>query len=201
MRRSGHGWIVLAAAALAAVTARPYAGAWNDGSRLATVEPRADRPTFAIDDSIYLNPSAARPPYDPANALVAKYGTLDKLLIDGHWYSDKSPVPAVLMAGPYQLWRWVGGPTAADRPDLFARGLTWLFAGLPYVLAVWAVGRATRSVGVLAPWDLVLTAGFAFASLGLPYAAHVNNHVLLLAVAAGVCEAAVRPGPMTVGRA
>jgi hypothetical protein len=200
MRRSGHGWIVLAAATLAAVTARPYAGAWNDGSRLATVESLVDRHTFAIDDSIYLNPStAARPPYDPADALVARYGTLDKLLIDGRYYSDKSPVPAALMAGPYQLWRWAGGPTAADRPDLFARGLTWLFAGVPYVLAVWAVGRMNRSVGVPAPWDLVLTAGFAFASLALPYAAHVNNHVLLLAVAAGVCEAAVRPGPITIG--
>src|SRR3954470_11432988 len=167
MRRSGHGWIVLAAAALAAVTARPYAGAWNDGSRLATVESLVDRHTFAIDESIYLTPAAAaRPPYDPANTLVAKYGTLDKLLIDGRYYSDKSPVPAALMAGPYQLWRWAGGPPAADRPDLFALGLTWLFAGVPYVLAVWAVGRATRSAGLLAPWDLVLTTGFAFASLG-----------------------------------
>ena len=52
-----------------------------------------------------------------------------------------------------------------------------------------------------APWDLVLTAGFAFAGLALPYAEHVNNHVLLLAVAAGVCEAATRPGAVTVGRA
>lgn len=202
MPRVGHGWIVLAAGLLAAITARPYAGAWNDGSRLATVESLVDRHTFAIDDSIYLDPSrAARPPYDPDNALVARYGTRDKLLIDGHWYSDKSPVPAVLMAAPYQLWRWLGGPAAADRPDLFALGLTWLFAGVPYVLAVWAVSRTTRSLEVPAPWDRVLTAGFAFASLALPYAAHVNNHILLLSVAAGVCETAVRPGPLTTGRA
>ena len=203
MRRFDSRWaIILLAAILAAATARPYAGAWNDGSRLATVESLVDRHTLAIDDSIYLNPSlAARPPYDPSNALVARYGTLDKLLIDGRWYSDKSPVPAVLMAGPYQLWRWAGGPVASERPDLFALGLTWLFAGLPYVLAVWAIARITWAVGVPSPWDLVLTAGFAFASLALPYAEHVNNHVLLLAIAAGVCEAAVRPGPWTAGRA
>lgn len=202
MRRLGRGGLVLLAAILAAMTARPYAGAWNDGSRLATVESLVDRHTFAIDDSIYLTPSAAaRPPYDPSSALVARYGTLDKLRIDGRWYSDKSPVPAVLMAGPYEVWRWAGGPAAAERPDLFARGLTWLFAGLPYVLAVLAVGRLARSVGVPGPWDLVLMAGFAFASLALPYAEHVNNHVLLLAVAAGVSEAAVRPGPWTTGRA
>jgi hypothetical protein len=202
MRRFNQGGVVLIAAVLAAVTARPYGGAWNDGSRLATVESLVDRHTFAIDDSIYLNPSAAaRPPYDPAKPLVARYGTLDKLLIDGRWYSDKSPVPAVLMAGPYQVWRWAGGPSAADRPDLFALGLTWLFAGLPYVLAVWAVGRITRSVDVPPPWDLVLTAGFALTGLALPYAEQVNNHILLLAVAAGVCEVAVRPGPWSTGRA
>jgi hypothetical protein len=202
MRRLGQGGVVFLAAALAAVTARPYAGAWNDGSRLATVESLVDRRTLSIDDSIYLTPSAAaRPPYDPANALVARYGTRDKLRIDGHWYSDKSPVPAVLMAVPYQVWRWAGGPAVAERPDLFALGLTWLFAGLPYVLAVWAVGRMTRAVGVPGPWDIVLTAGFAFASLALPYAEHVNNHILLLAVAAGVGEAAVRPGPWTTARA
>lgn len=193
---------MLAAAVVAAVTARPYAGAWNDGSRLATVESLVDRHTFAIDDSIYLAPAAAaRPPYDPGNAIVARYGTLDKLLIDGRFYSDKSPVPAVLMAVPYQLWRWAGGTSAADRPDLFALGLTWLFASVPYVLAVWAVGRMTRSVAVPGPWDLILTSGFAFASLALPYAAHVNNHILLLGAAAGVCEAALRPGPLTTGRA
>src|SRR4051812_31298561 len=119
MRRIDPRWTIVMAGGLAAIAARPYAGAWNDGSRLATVESLVDRHTFAIDDSIYLNPSdAARPPYDPTNALVARYGTLDKLLIDGRWYSDKSPVSAVLMAGPYQLWRWAGGPAAADRPDL-----------------------------------------------------------------------------------
>ena len=202
MPRFGHGWTVLCAAILAALTARPYAGAWNDGSRLATVESLVDRHTFSIDDSIYLNPSvAARPPYDPSNALAAAYGTQDKLLIDGHWYSDKSPVPAVLMAAPYQLWRWFGGPSAAERPDLFARGLTWLFAGLPYVLAVWAIARMTRHLQLPSPWDVVLTAGFAFTGVALPYAAQVNNHVLLLAVAAGIAEAAVRPGPLTSSRA
>lgn len=202
MRRPHFRWVILVAGFLTFWSARPYAGAWNDGSRLAAVESLVDRHTFAIDDSVYLKPeTAARPPYDPANALVATYGTQDKLLIDGHWYSDKSPVPAILMAGPYQLWRWAGGPSAADRPDLFARGLTWLFAGIPYVLAVWAVGRMARSVGVPGPWDFVLTAGFGFTGVALPYAAHVNNHVLLLAVAAGIAEAAVRRGPLTVGRA
>ena len=198
----GRGWIVIAAGVFAIVGARPYAGSWNDGSRLATVESLVDRHTFVIDESIYITPSlAARPPYEPGNELAARYGTLDKLYIDGHFYSDKSPVPALPMAAAYQLWRWAGLPAAADRPDWFARVLTWLFAGVPFVLAVWAVGRALRTVGVPDPWDWILTAGFAFATLAAPYAEQVNNHVLLLTVAAGVCEAAVRRGRLTAGRA
>ena len=77
--------------------------------------------------------------------------------------------------------------------------LTWLFAGIPYVLAVWAMGRSFTSIGMPSPWDNVLLGGFAFATLAAPYAEHVNNHIMLLAVGAGVVEAAVRRGPMTVG--
>src|SRR5436305_5847422 len=93
------GFAVLATAVLlAAVTARPYAGAWNDGSRLATVEALVDYHTLAIDDSLFVRvppPDGSTPsPYPPENALLRAKGTLDKLLINGRYYSDKSPVPA-----------------------------------------------------------------------------------------------------------
>ena len=195
------GWVYFGAGLLAVLTARPYAGSWNDGSRLATVECLVDQHTWAIDDSIYVVPSkAARLPYGE-NTLAAQNGTLDKLLIDGRFYSDKSPVPACLMAGVYQIWRWAGGPSAAERPDWFARLLTWVFATVPYLLAVVGITWITRHVAVPTPWDVVLTASFAFGSLALPYAQHVNNHVLLLAAAVGVCEAYLRPGPLTIRRA
>ena len=202
MRRHRFGWILLGAGLLAAISARPYAGGWNDGSRLATVESLVDRQTLAIDESIYVAPTtAARAPYVAGDGLLAKYGTLDKLFIGGHFYSDKSPVPAVLMAGVYQCWRSLGGPSAAERPDWFARLMTWLFAGVPYLLAVAAIGRMLQNLDVPEPWDLVLTASFAFGSLALPYAAQVNNHVLLHAVAAGACEVISRTGPISFGRA
>jgi hypothetical protein len=202
MRQYRFGWILLGAGLLAIVSARPYAGGWNDGSRLATVESLVDRHTLAIDESVYVAPAAAaREPYAPGNSLLAEYGTLDKLYVAGRFYSDKSPVPAVLMAGVYQCWRSIGGPSAADRPDWFARMLTWLFAGAPFVLAVAAIGRTMRHFDVPEPWDLLLTGSVAFGSLALPYAAQVNNHILLFAVAAGVCETIARPGPIAFGRA
>ena len=36
------------------LSARPYAGSWNDGSRLAAVESLVDYHTWAIDDSIFV---------------------------------------------------------------------------------------------------------------------------------------------------
>src|SRR5262245_17141109 len=105
MARS-FGCIYLAAGVLAILTARPYAGGWNDGSRLATVESLVDHHTWAINDSIYVTPDrAAQQPYAP-DSVAAQTGTFDKLLIDGRFFSDKSPVPALPMAGVYQLWRW-----------------------------------------------------------------------------------------------
>jgi hypothetical protein len=185
--------ILTAAGLIAVCTARPYAGGWNDGSRLATVEALVEARTFRIDQSIYVHPeSASRPPYAPGDELLANHGTKDKLLIDGAYYSDKSPVPALTMAGAYQMLRWIGLPAASERPDWFALAMTWLFAGLPYVFAVWCIGRVACRLGVPSPWSIVLTAGFAFGSLALPYAQHVNNHILLLAVAAGCCLVILR---------
>ena len=46
--------IIAASLALAAALAQPYAGSWNDGSRLATVESLVDRHTWIIDDSIFV---------------------------------------------------------------------------------------------------------------------------------------------------
>src|SRR5262245_23214162 len=82
------------AAVIAAVSALPDAGGWNDGSRLATVESLVDYRTLRIDDSVFVQPSAA--PHSPyPDEPLLRDGTKDKLLIDGHYYSDKSPVPAL----------------------------------------------------------------------------------------------------------
>src|SRR5687768_10760158 len=97
-----HVLVVTCAALVASLGCRPYAGSWNDASRLATVESLVDRQTLSIDDSLFVRGPA---------------GTRDKLLIDGRFYSDKSPVPAILMAGPYWLWRSLTGETAeSDTP-------------------------------------------------------------------------------------
>ena len=159
--------VILGAAVVAGASAQPFVGGWNDGSRLATVECLVDHGTWVIDDSVFA-------------------GTKDKLLIGGRFYSDKSPVPAVLMAGEYAVLKAITGWTAADRTDRFCESLCLATAGLTYVLAVWSIDRLGRALGLSPSLSLALTASFALTTVAPVYARHVNNHILLLAVAAAL---------------
>src|SRR5262249_34327167 len=157
--------VVSVALVVALVSARDQVGGWNDGSRLATVECLVDHHTLAIDRSTFAQ------------------DTKDKLFIDGHFYSDKSPLPAFWMAGLYQGWQWLTGLTASQRPDLFCYALAVAASGLAYVVAVWCIYQLGWPLRLPLPSRLILTASFALATVALPYTRYVNNHILLLAVA------------------
>ena len=107
-------------------------------------------------------------------------GTQDKMLIGGHYYSDKSPVPALFMAGVYQVLQWTTGLVAREHPARFCYLLTLFSSGLAYVVAVCCLDRLAVSLGTAT--RLLVTLSFAFATVALPYARQVNNHILLLAI-------------------
>jgi hypothetical protein len=177
---------------LTALSARPYAGGWNDGSRLAAVESLVDRQTLTIDESVFCHPSAEsiaadRAPYPSNNPDLLKNGTSDKLFINGHYYSDKPAVISLLMAGIYQTALLLGLPSAAERPDLFCYEITWGSAGLAYlvaVLSIYQIGLFLRLPGkILAAW----VGSFALATFALAYTRHTNNHILQLGSLALIC--------------
>ncbi len=190
--------VVLASAILALASARPYAGAWYDGSRLASIEMLGERGAFAIDDSFFVRPppvEAGRPmPYASDPQLLNLLGTQDKLLIDGKFYSDKPPVLGVLMAGVYRVWLAAGGPTAEERPDLFCRLFTILTSGLGYAVAVWCFWRLALVLGLRPHWAAALTFSFAFATVGPVYTQFANNHAAGLGPAAALCLAIASAG-------
>jgi hypothetical protein len=169
----------LTSAAIAWVSAHDYAGGWNDGSRLATVESLVDYRIWAIDRSIFVRPGGSAP-YRADDLLES--GTLDKLWINGHYYSDKSPVPALLMAGIYKAWQWMTGLTAAGSPKQFCFLLTFMTSGLAYVVACVCVLLMSCRAGLSTQARLVLTASFALATVCTAYVRHVNNHILFLGV-------------------
>jgi hypothetical protein len=173
--------------AVAAISALPYAGSWNDGSRLAAVESLVDHRTWQIDDSIFVKtPGRKNPPdsraYPADDQLLAQYGTQDKLYIRGHYYSDKSPLPALAMAGVYKALQLATGLTAAKNPALFCYLMTLIFSGGSYIISVLCIDRLAAKCGLEKSSRWLVTASFALASVALPYAREVNNHILLLAV-------------------
>lgn len=114
---------VLASVALvvAAIGARPYAGGWNDGSRLAAVESLIDRGTLAIDESVFCGTpqrliEAGHLPYFADDPALIPFGTKDKLFIRGQFHSDKPPFVSILMAGAYQPLLSLGVPRPVNAP-------------------------------------------------------------------------------------
>ena len=131
-----------------------------------TAESLIERGTLVIDDSVFVHPPpdlAERgllpPDPDPVYSLVR--GTKDKLLIDGHYYSDKPMIPAVLNAAAYRLLMFVGLPRPDDRPDVFTRVSTILLCGIGYAVAVGCMWRLGQRVGLSPVWRLIWLVGRA----------------------------------------
>lgn len=184
-RRWCEAAVIAAASMIAIVSARDYAGGWNDGSRLATVEALVDHRTLAIDQSIFVRSPAhadAPNPYTPGDESLRLQGTQDKLLIDGHYYSDKSPLPAFWLAACYELLQRVTGLTAREQPRWFCYLMTVLSAGIAYVISVWSIWRLAQRQALPSAMCVFLTASLGLATVAPVYARQVNNHILLLAV-------------------
>lgn len=176
-------WVALIALAIAIIGARPYAGGWNDGSRLAAVDSLSERGTFSIDDSVFVRVPADGSPYDPSDADLQRTGTLDKLRIGGKYYSDKSPVPSLILAGLAKALR-LFGIGAPITPHLFCWFMNLAGGGLCFVAAVCALFRICRALNLSRMSNWALTLSFAIGTIALPYSRHVNNHIQLLAVVA-----------------
>src|ERR1700736_3738726 len=175
---------------IAAVSAKPYAGSWNDGSRLAAVESLVDHHTWAIDDSIFARGRAHSGngnPYPAKEPGLRNFGTRDKMWINGHFYSDKSPVPNLYLAVIYRGIQLISGLTARDHDGWFCYLMTLASSGVAYVISVWCIDRLAAGHGLARSPRILLTLSFALGTIALPYAGHVNSHILLL----GVCSAVV----------
>ncbi len=185
-------WVLAAFAfAFAGASAKPFAGGWNDGTRLASVESLVERETFCIDGTTFLEAPAGHfergtPPYDPDSSLL-RLGTKDKLFIDGRFYPSTSPAVSVPLAVAYRGLMQLGLPKPSDRPDVFAWVVTVLFAGTGYALAVGCMWRVGTRVGLSPAWRLAWLGAFAFATVLPVYTRHANTHIAFLGAAAAIC--------------
>jgi len=184
--RIAAGLVALVTGVIAVIGARPYAGGWNDGSRLAAAESLVDTGTWSIDASVFVTPSArpagASTPYDARDAGVMASGTLDRMFIDGRFLSDKPPVSNLLLAAPYWVLQRTTGLVARQDPARTAYALTVASSGIAYVAAVLSIftigwrlfGRVGPAAGV--------AISLALATCAAAYTRHVNAHAMLLGV-------------------
>ncbi len=192
---------------------RPFAGSWNDGSRLACIESLAERSTWVIDDSLFVFPNGRGQgrgvggesldlpnPYDPASEILANRGTLDLMQIQGHFYSDKSPVPSLVLAGAWRIGRIFGLPAPAQDPALFCWVMGAAGAALPLALgavAIWWISSLLAR-STVQTWGLFL--GGTLATMAPCYARHINNHILMWADSALVLALLVSLSRASAGR-
>jgi len=185
--------LVLAVVAILAglIVVRDRAGSWYDLSRLATVESLVDRQTWWIDDSIFHQPRLHPDPNSFLDRNVAENlidGTKDKLWINEHFYSDKSPVPALIMAVGYRSIQSITGLRAIDHPRTFVLWMIFLSAVIPFAIAVVCMDRVFRRFSTTPAINNLLTLSFALGSVALTYTESVNNHILMLAVCSMICQ-------------
>lgn len=180
-------WLALAMCGVSLGSALPFAGSWNDGSRLAAVESIGDHRSLAVDRSVFVRVppeliATSHLPYPSDRAELLQDGTKDRLLIGGHYYSDKPAIISLLMAGWYRVLQAVGLPQASERPDQFAYAMTVSTSGAALVVTACCVWILSRRVGLPPSWCLTLGLTSCLCTVALPYVRHVNNHEMLLAV-------------------
>jgi hypothetical protein len=179
--------IVLIGAILVAVLgARPYASSWNDGGRLATVEALVDQHSWAIDHSIFVEVPEQHDLDPYGRDVPSTGGTLDKMLINGHFFSHESPVVSLYMAGVYWVAQALTGLKAAQQPHAFVYVMTVTSTGLAYVIGVVCIWFMARRCGLPEHISFWVTASFALATLAPVYSRQVNSQMLALGATAAI---------------
>lgn len=147
---------------------RPFPTAFfsaNDRSRWCTVWSLVERGTYQIDEII------ARPGWD----------TIDKVRLEGHFYSSKPPFLATLAAGCYWVLKHMAGFDLAERPHQAARAVLILFNLVPWVAALWLLSGMLERYARLELARVVVMMAAGFCTLLTPFLVTFNNHTVAAA--------------------
>lgn len=157
-----------------------HVGSFNDRSRMAAIESLVERGTWVIDQSPFSR-------------------TVDRILVDGHFYSDKPPVLTFIASGVYAVlhhgfhlsldagWcdpdadpchcRAFCNRQGSAKPDWAYYLLTLLLVGFPSALTLALFYHLTDRFGLGNPAALLLTAALGLTTQIFPYSTVFNSHV------------------------
>ena len=169
--------LALTAGRISVVTGRDGTTAFlsaNDRSRWCTVASLVEHGTYAIDSQIEI--------VDPIRRHIHPWQTIDKvrhLGADGkqHYYSSKPPLFPTAVAGIYKVVNLVTGMTLTDQPIYLARILLAI-VNLPLLgIFYFATMGCIERIGTDDWSKRVAALGCCFATMLLPFAISLNNHL------------------------
>lgn len=133
----------------------------NDGSRVATIESLVKRHTWDINNSIY------------------GQKTIDKVIYNNHFYSDKPFALSLLGAGVYYILHYFVGL------DFYSTGkanayywVTLIIMGGSQLLLTWYFYLSLKWLKIKRSSRLFVTSILVFGTLYLPYSTVLNNHTI-----------------------
>ena len=129
----------------------------NDQSRLATMESLVEQGTFAIDDSTFKD-------------------TVDKIFVNGHFYSGKPPVLSFLGAGCYFILHHAFRLSISDSLTYYS--LTLLLVGVPSILMLVFFSKSLAFTRLDAKDYWIITYALGGGTLILSYSVVLNNHTV-----------------------
>ena len=129
----------------------------NDQSRLATMESLVELGTFAIDDSTFKD-------------------TVDKIFVNGHFYSGKPPVLSFLGAGFYFILHHVFRLSISDALTYYC--LTLLLVGVPSILMLVFFSKSLAFTRLDPENHWIVTYALGGGTLILSYSVVLNNHTV-----------------------
>jgi hypothetical protein len=150
--------LILAACWLAFFTALLQRQGANTWSRVATAKVLVEQGTFSVD------------------VVPSIFGNVDKVLINGRFYSDKPPGLALLAAGIYYPLYHMGLRLGPAGHSVAYALITFLLIGGSTLACLVAFDRALQIVGLDESGRVLMTAGLAFATLMLTWSTTLNNH-------------------------
>ena len=179
-RRNLAVWVALFFLLVWALFTHSHAGSANDRSRMAAVESLVHRGTWAIDES--------------------PFSTIDRIDVDGHFYSDKLPLLTFIGSGVYRVLHngfhltLDAGQCDLDESPCHCRAfcsersgegkrsgayylLTLTLVGLPSALMLALFYHVTGFFGLGNPAALLLTATLGLATQVFPYSTVFNNQL------------------------
>ncbi|ODA28406.1 hypothetical protein [Planctopirus hydrillae] len=160
-------WILLIAGVIQAAVilqAHPLQSA-NDRSRWCAVWSIVERGTFQIDEI----------------RRVPGWDTIDMVKIDGHFYSTKPPMLAMLAAGIYAPLRLLGWDLIQHTQ--WVSGITLLILNLvPYLGGLWLISRVLPVISNGLKTAIVVLVVLTFGTMAIPFLATLNNHVPAFAI-------------------